>query len=493
MMVRSEAFREVGGFDPRFFLYFEETDLCRRLRTAGWELWAVGSASATHLEGASARKVEPGLAPGECLSDHYFRSRYYFLSKHYGLLAAAASEAAEILILAARDLLKAILARPARHELRSRLKRSIFQPPSRPADAKGTPPVRHLGWPAHPAGAAREGERSAAAVVVIGRNEGERLRSALAPVAGGPVPVLYVDSGSADGSPMLARTLGVEVLELDPSRPWSAARARNEGVERLLRRFPSLEFVQFLDGDCSLAAGWLDRGVAELIARPDAGVVCGRLRELKPEASVYNRLCQREWDRPAGEVSECGGIMMARIRAFREAGGFDARLIAGEDPELCLRLRRAGWTIHRIDAEMAVHDAAMVRFSQWWTRAVRAGHAYAQAASLHGGSPERYRVREVRSILAWSAGLPLVVALLAWPTSGWSLLAVLLYPLQVLRIAGRERRRRTGWRDAVLQGLFCVLAKWPQLQGWIRFQRRRRAPGGPVIIEHKSSPMRDTL
>ena len=335
------------------------------------------------------------------------------------------------------------------------------------------------------ASATRDTKRFALAIVVIGRNEGARLRAALGPLAGGSVPALYVDSGSTDGSPGLARSLGIDVLELAPDRPWSAARARNEGFERLLQRDPSLEWVQFLDGDCVLAPGWLDRGVAELEQRPDTAVACGRLRELKPEASVYNRLCQLEWDRPPGEVSECGGIMMVRVRAFRAVGGFDARLIAGEDPEFCLRLRGAGWKIRRLDAEMAVHDAAMFRFSQWWTRAIRAGHAYAQAASLHRA--ERYRARECRSIWGWAVGLPLVVALLAWPTHGWSLLALGLYPVQALRIAARERRRGTRWVDAWLHGLFCVGAKWPQVQGWIRYHRRRRTAGGPSIIEHKSS------
>ena len=134
MLVRSDAFRAVGGFDPRFFLYFEETDICRRLHAAGWELWAVGSATATHLAGASARKVQKGLGLGDCLSDHYFRSRYYYLDKHFGRLAAAASETGELVAMGSRDLLRAVLNRPAKHELKSRLKAPVF---SRPAKQSG--------------------------------------------------------------------------------------------------------------------------------------------------------------------------------------------------------------------------------------------------------------------------------------------------------------------------------------------------------------------
>ena len=225
--------------------------------------------------------------------------------------------------------------------------------------------------------------------------------------------------------------------------------------------------------------------MGEIEARPEAAIVCGRLREKHPEASLYNRLCELEWDRPAGDVSECGGIMLVRASAFRQVGGFDARIVAGEDPEFCLRLRRAGWKIHRLAADMAIHDAAMVRFSQWWTRSVRSGVAYAQAAALHGRSPDRYRVREVRSIRIWSLWFPVLIAALAWPTQGWSLLGLGLYPLHALRIAGRERRRGVARGRSLLYGVFCVGAKWPQLQGLIRFWRTRGK--GPAIIEYKGA------
>lgn len=131
VLARTEAIRDVGGFDPRFFLYFEETDLCRRLKSAGWELWAVGAATATHYLGMSARHVDTSLPEGACLSDHYYRSRYYYLSKHYGRLAAAASETGELVAKGSRDFLRALLRKPPRHELRDRLKAPIYSWPDR--------------------------------------------------------------------------------------------------------------------------------------------------------------------------------------------------------------------------------------------------------------------------------------------------------------------------------------------------------------------------
>ncbi|MCE9606893.1 MAG: glycosyltransferase [Planctomycetia bacterium] len=211
-------------------------------------------------------------------------------------------------------------------------------------------------------------------VVAIGRNEGERLRTCLRSLVGRAGAVVYVDSGSTDGSVALARSLGAEVVELDLALPFTAARARNAGFERLRQVLPAVEFVQFVDGDCEVRSGWLADAIAAFEGQPRWAVVCGRRRERRPEASVFNRLCDIEWDTPVGEASACGGDALMRVVAFVEVGGFDDSLIAGEEPEMCVRMRRHGWTIHRLAAEMTWHDAAMTRLGQWWKRTVRAGH-----------------------------------------------------------------------------------------------------------------------
>ena len=87
-------------------------------------------------------------------------------------------------------------------------------------------------------------------------------------------------------------------------------------------------------GDCELDAGWLDAGLRPLELEPATAVVCGLRRELSPRATPYNLLCDIEWDTPIGEASACGGAALMRLGAFREVGGFDATLIAGEEPEL---------------------------------------------------------------------------------------------------------------------------------------------------------------
>jgi GT2 family glycosyltransferase len=322
-------------------------------------------------------------------------------------------------------------------------------------------------------------------IVVIGRNEGERLRACLRSVMDSGVPVVYVDSGSADRSSQLAASMGATVLELDAAREFSAARARNEGFDRLKELAPHLLYAQFVDGDSELAEGWLERGVAELDARPEVVIVCGRVSEKHPEASIYNRLCSLEWEKIPGLIPACGGIFMVRAGAFREVSGFRPEVVAAEEDELCLRLRRRGGQILYVDAGMVSHDAAMLRFSQWWRRTLRCGHAYAQGADLHGKSEDRHFVRDCRRLWFWGMIVPVLSLAPAWPTRGISLILIAAYPLLAWRIfrAGRSR----GWsgRDAWLYARYSVLAKFPGLLGLFQYHLRRWRGKKATIIEHK--------
>ncbi len=221
-------------------------------------------------------------------------------------------------------------------------------------------------------------------VVVIGRNEGNRLKQCLLSVIGKGRTVVYVDSGSTDGSVELALSLGVNVVELDLSIPFTAARARNAGFEYLLQMEHIVDFVQFVDGDCLVVNGWFEQAIETLSAKPEVVVVCGRRREEFPTNSVYNRLCDIEWDTPVGEAKACGGDAMMRVSALKQVEGFNPTLIAGEEPELCVRLRQSGGQIIRINAEMTLHDAQIMHLRQWLKRSVRNGHAYAEGAWLHG-------------------------------------------------------------------------------------------------------------
>ena len=318
------------------------------------------------------------------------------------------------------------------------------------------------------------------AVVIIGRNEGARLIRGLASVAAAD-RVVYVDSGSTDGSQQAAQEAGAEVVALDMSQPFTAARARNAGLEQLRLHGTRPELVQFMDGDCELQPGWLPSAQAFLAAHPEVGVVFGRRRERFPDATMYNRMCDWEWDVPLGEQRACGGDALMRLAALNEVGGYNPALIAGEEPEMCVRLRAAGWKIWRIDTEMTLHDAAMTRLGQFWSRARRAGHAWAEGAALHGAPPERHCVGQVRRALIWGAVVPFVIILLAIALNPWALVFFVIYPLRALRMALREGATRPAWERAWL----LSIGKFPEAMGVIEYHLRRLAGRPRGLIEYK--------
>ena len=321
---------------------------------------------------------------------------------------------------------------------------------------------------------------TAVSAVIIGRNEGRRLVSCLASVSRSIEQVVYVDSGSTDGSVAAAQNAGARVVELDMSRPFTAARARNAGIEAL-HEFAMPEYVQFVDGDCELQPDWLSTALAFLEENPNVAVACGRRRERSPGASVYNRLCDREWNTPIGKTRACGGDALMRWKALDQAQGYNPGLIAGEEPELCLRLRKMGWEIWRLDAEMTLHDANITRFSQWWKRMRRSGHASAEGMAMHGGRPERHGVARVTRALFWGVGLPVLIAAGAIAVTPWILLLVCIYPLQMLRLALRSGGKKGDWEEAI----FLVLGKFAEASGIAEYCYNRWGDRPANIIEYK--------
>ncbi len=321
------------------------------------------------------------------------------------------------------------------------------------------------------------------ALVIIGRNEGERLKCCLRSLPTGLARV-YVDSGSTDGSQDFARGLGIAVVDLDPAQGFTAARARNAGLAVVRQAADIPDVVQMIDGDCELDPAWICAAEAALRSEPDLAVVFGRRRERFPERSLYNRQCDDEWNVPIGYAAACGGDAMFRLSALSAVGDYSADLIAGEEPDLCVRLAQHGWTIKRIDAEMTLHDANLTHFSAWWRRARRSGHAYAEHVWRHGAAALPSWRRQVWSIALWGLAIPLLgIALLAaWalgaPTHWAAALLFAVYPVQILRIAARNRK---GPGYAAL----IVIGKFAELGGAARFYLNHARGYAPKLIEYK--------
>lgn len=313
-------------------------------------------------------------------------------------------------------------------------------------------------------------------VVIIGRNEGKRLFRCLTSTLEETKAVTYVDSGSNDGSQKMALQLGSDLVELDRQTPFTAAKARNAGLKHFLQKTRSPKYVQFIDGDCELQPDWLHVAHDFLETHPSVAVVCGRRRERFPEASIYNYLIDQEWDTPIGCTMSCGGDALMRVSALIEVGSFNSDLIAGEEPELCFRLRSKSWKIWRLDTEMTLHDAELKKFSQWWKRSKRAGFAYAEGAAMHGVSSEKYNIRQTISAFLWGVLLP-CVAVLGSMISFWFLLLLMAWPLQVVRLGLRDN----SWPQA----FFLTLGKLPEAQGVLSYGWGRCRGTKSKLIEYK--------
>lgn len=326
-----------------------------------------------------------------------------------------------------------------------------------------------------------ESAASRLAVVAIGRNEGDRFRLCAESVTQQADRFVYVDSGSSDNSIEVAKANGAKIVTLDTSIPFTAARARDRGFQRVLKEWPDTEFVHFVDGDCEVVNGWLDRAAAHLSVHPELGIVTGWRRERYRQSTVYNMMCDVEWHAAPGPITACGGDMLVRAEAYKKAGGFNDEVIAAEDDEFCIRVRKAGFALERLPHDMTFHDAAMTTFSQWWQRAVRAGHGYAQVGALHTD----YFSAAKRRTLTWGLAVPAIFILGLFVFQLLSAAILGLYAVQFVRTAANLRKQGLSWQDAGAMAGFLIISKFPNLWGMTKYYWRRMTRRSFQIIEYK--------
>ncbi|MDQ1453504.1 MAG: hypothetical protein QOK38_3370 [Acidobacteriaceae bacterium] len=327
------------------------------------------------------------------------------------------------------------------------------------------------------------------AVVVIGRNEGERLRACLTSVLAMDYPhhlldILYVDSASTDNSVALAETLGVRTIVLDG--PTTAARGRNAGWTRT-----TAPFVLFLDGDTLLDPAFV-RNALPHFEDPSIAGVFGDRREMRTADSIYNALFDLDWNTQPGFTLFFGGDALVRREALVDVDGYNERLIAGEEPEMCRRMRERGYFILHVAEPMTRHDLAMHSFAQYWRRSLRTGHAYAEISALYSNtadplwSAESHHnvIRGLFWLVAPPACAVTAIALRSWlPIGLFAAGAVALGA----RTAARASNKTRSPHLLLAYALHSHLQQVPILFGQLRFWFQRRSGGRSAIIEYKTS------
>lgn len=322
-------------------------------------------------------------------------------------------------------------------------------------------------------------------VIVIGRNEGNRLKRCLRSVLKQAEKVVYVDSGSTDGSVAFAQSQGIDVVELDLRVPFTAARARNAGFDHLILSYPDLKVVQFLDGDCELSDGWVRKAVQCLASDETVAIVSGRRKEKNPEISVYNTIIDIEWNTPVGEARAVLGDMCVKVDVLKKINGFSSNIIAAEDDDLCIRVRAAGYRIFRLDADMSMHDANITHLSQWFRRAKRGGHGFANIYALHGQGPDRYFRRELLRAFFWGALVPLSFFIFLLIEPRLSAVILLFYFVFVARTAVRRVKKGDSLKIASCYSILMFFGKIYEVLGALKYFQDRLLSRKHLLIEYK--------
>ncbi|MGA7258719.1 MAG: glycosyltransferase [Terracidiphilus sp.] len=330
-------------------------------------------------------------------------------------------------------------------------------------------------------------------IVVIGRNEGQRLARCLESVRAirgfDKIQLVYADSGSTDGSPEVAAQFGAEVVVVHPERP-TAAIGRNAGWRRATG-----ELVLFLDGDTELNPDFPRAAFDSMATDSRICAVWGHRREIHPDRSIYIRVLDLDWIYAPGEVEACGGDVLMKRSALMEVDGYDSRLIAGEEPEMCRRLRALGYSILHIDYPMAGHDLHITRWSQYWKRARRSGYAYAEVSDRFRHSEDPLWLADSRRCFAlgsfWIFSLLIAIIIASFRFSLLPLAIWLCLFLTIsLRSAWKARWKVKNAITLMLYGVHSHLQQMPIFVGQLQYLLDKRRGRQRDLIEYRQDQTR---
>jgi len=263
----------------------------------------------------------------------------------------------------------------------------------------------------------------------------------------------------------------------------NAAKARNLGWQAARG-----EFILFLDGDTQLHPDFVTHALTTL-NEPKLCAAWGHRRESRPEQSLYTRVLDLDWVYPTGRTLYFGGDVLVRRAALDGVNGFDPTLNAGEEPEMCARLRAAGWEIEHIDVPMTLHDLAVTTFRAYWLRAYRSGIAYAEVAQrmkLRGDVLWQYEAqRDFRHAVVFILA-PFIWVAALWLSPHLALAMVALALLFVARTARRCQWKAPGqWGLCACYALHAHFQKIPALFGQLKWRQAQARQAEIALVDYK--------
>jgi acetyltransferase-like isoleucine patch superfamily enzyme len=182
--------------------------------------------------------------------------------------------------------------------------------------------------------------------------------------------------------------------------------------------------------------------------------------------------------------------VLVRRDALAQVDGFDPNLKAGEEPEMCSRLRATGWVIEHIDEPMTGHDLAIRTWKAYWLRAKRSGMAYAEIAhKMQKKGDLMWQNEAKRDLVHGSIYLasPLILAALYALSPLIPLIAAVLFFTLLIRTA-----LRSAWK-APTNHMLCMqyavhvhLQKIPSLFGQLAWRLNHRRGGATQWVDYKN-------
>jgi GT2 family glycosyltransferase len=323
-------------------------------------------------------------------------------------------------------------------------------------------------------------------IVMVGRNEAKRLRITLPKNLEFKVPLVYVDSCSSDDSLDYLHSLNVQTLQITP--PLSAAKGRNFGFQKIMKEFPELEWIHFVDADCYLDKNWPQLFQEYIINSFSVGVICGYTKEEHKDRSIYNFLLDVEWHGEVGEILSCGGNSLVNAHFFKMCGGFDETLTAGEEAVMCSRMRALGQKVIRIPETMSFHDGNIHKFNIWWRRMIRSGYAMALGAHRYPITERKFELRRLQKTIAVSFFGFLALLLPLAPQINFIdtfIIVMICYFLYFVKIILNQTKKKYSFCEASKYSAFCIIGKWAELWGILKYVLEVLQGNSPKLIEYK--------